>query len=50
MIVDRHYDDNLLLMGSYKDLDVWKVSMEVVKEVYLITKNFPQDERFGLTS
>jgi len=33
---------------AHKDLDVWQVSMELVKDVYSITKNFPSDERFGL--
>ena len=37
-------------MGSYKDLDVWKVSLEVVKEVYLLTKKFPKEELYGLIS
>jgi four helix bundle protein len=34
----------------YKDLEVWKKSIELVKEVYKITENFPQSEQFGLTS
>jgi four helix bundle protein len=37
-------------MGSYKDLDVWKISMQLVKEVYLVSKQFPKEEIFGLTS
>ena len=37
-------------MAGYKDLDVCKVSMEVVKEVYLLTKKFPKEELYGLTS
>jgi four helix bundle protein len=37
-------------MGSYKDLDVWKISMQLVKEVYLVSKRFPKEEVFGLTS
>ena len=37
-------------MTNYKDLDVWKISMEVVKEVYLLTRKFPQNELYGLTS
>jgi four helix bundle protein len=37
-------------MGSFKDLDVWKISMQVVKEVYLLSKKFPKEETFGLTS
>ena len=35
---------------SYKDLNVWKVSMELVCEVYEVTRNFPDTERYGLTS
>ena len=34
----------------YKDLEVWKKSIELVKEVYILTQNFPQNEQFGLTS
>ncbi len=35
---------------SFTELDVWKIGMELVKEVYAITRHFPYDERFGLTS
>ena len=34
----------------YRDLDVWKKSMELVKEIYVVTKNFPDDEKFGIIS
>jgi four helix bundle protein len=37
-------------MNNYKNLDVWKVSMQLVKEIYLLTKKFPKEELFGLTS
>src|SRR4029077_16963108 len=37
-------------MIGYKKLDVWKVSMETVKEIYLLTKTYPSEEKFGLTS
>jgi four helix bundle protein len=37
-------------MSNYKTLDVWKVSMQLVKEVYVLTKKFPKDELYGLTS
>ena len=37
-------------MKSYTDLDVWKHSRELVKLVYLLTKSFPQEELYGLTS
>jgi len=35
---------------SYKDLTVWKKSMEFVTDVYRVTDNFPPSERYGLTS
>jgi len=34
---------------SYKDLEVWQVSLELVKAIYQITGKFPSSERFGLT-
>lgn len=35
---------------SFKDLIVWKRSMELVREVYKITAKFPRSEEFGLSS
>ena len=37
-------------MNSYTDLEAWKVGLELVKEIYLLTKRFPKDELYGLTS
>jgi four helix bundle protein len=37
-------------MKSYTDLDVWKKSRVLVKEIYLLTKAFPKDEMYGLSS
>ncbi len=34
---------------NYNDLTVWKKSMDFVTKVYKITKQFPSDERYGLT-
>lgn len=34
----------------HQSLDCWKLSMELVREVYALTRSFPSDERFGLTS
>jgi four helix bundle protein len=34
----------------HKKLDVWKISMELVKAVYLTTSAFPKQESYGLTS
>jgi len=35
---------------TFKDLNAWKHAHEVVLETYRITKNFPNDEQFGLTN
>jgi hypothetical protein len=35
---------------SYRDLDVWKLAIDLVKEVYKLTSNFPTSENFGLTN
>ena len=35
---------------SYRDLLVWQRSMDLCAAVYALTKQFPADERFGLTS
>jgi four helix bundle protein len=35
---------------NYRDLAVWQKGMDITVEVYEITKHFPDNERFGLTS
>ena len=35
---------------SYRDLIVWQRSVELAEHVYLATRGYPTDERFGLTS
>jgi len=35
---------------SFEKLNVWIDSKELVKMIYLITRKFPEDEKFGLTS
>lgn len=37
-------------MKSYRDLIVWQKSVEMVTLVYKLLKQFPDDEKFGLTS
>ncbi|HEX9805071.1 MAG TPA: four helix bundle protein [Candidatus Dojkabacteria bacterium] len=37
-------------INSFKDLIVWQKSIYLVKEIYKISKRFPDEERFGLTS
>jgi four helix bundle protein len=34
---------------SYKDLLVWRKGIDLVKETYLLTSQFPPEERFGLS-
>jgi len=37
-------------MKSYRDLIVWQKSMRLVTRIYLITKELPKNEVYGLTS
>ncbi len=37
-------------MFNFEKLDVWKKSIVLAGTVYTLTKSFPNDERFGLTS
>jgi len=34
----------------FKDLKVWQKGIELVKEIYEITKDFPKDEQYGLST
>lgn len=35
---------------EYKDLDIWKKARVLANDVYALTKKFPKEENFGLTS
>ena len=35
---------------DYKDLQVWQKGMDLARRVYLLTRSFPVDEKFGLIS
>jgi four helix bundle protein len=37
-------------MHKLEDLKIWNKAMEVAEEVYLLTANFPKEEKFGLIS
>ena len=37
-------------LKSYRDLEVWQKSMELVEAIYLLTRQFPKEEQYGLTS
>jgi four helix bundle protein len=34
---------------SFRDLDVWNLSIELAKDLYQLTGNFPPHELYGLT-
>ena len=38
------------MIKSFRDLDVWKKSIELVKEIYRITEEMPNTEKYGLIS
>ncbi len=35
---------------SYRDLQVWQRSMEMIVKIYRFTQGFPREEQFGITS
>ena len=37
-------------MGDHRKLKVWQAARELAKSVYLVTRTFPPDEKFGLTN
>ena len=34
---------------SFRDLEVYKLSREVSKEIFIVSKNFPNEEKYSLT-
>ena len=37
-------------MKTHKDLDAWKNAINLVTDIYITTKDFPNYEQYGLTS
>jgi four helix bundle protein len=37
-------------IASYRDLDVWQLAMDIVVDIYRVTRAFPAEERFGLAA
>jgi four helix bundle protein len=35
---------------NFRELKIWQNSMEIVKDVHVLTKTLPSDERVGLVS
>lgn len=46
----RTYGIYMKFASSYKDLEMWRTAMDLCKLIYKITKGFPREELFGLTS
>ena len=38
------------MMRNFRKLDVWNDSRKLVKEIYLLTKQLPETEKYGLVS
>ena len=38
------------MSGSYKDLKVWQKSLDLVTDVYQLTRSFPRDEMYGMVA
>ena len=38
------------MTNTHKDLDVWKLGIQLVGDIYASTKSFPKEEVYGLTS
>ena len=37
-------------MHQYKELKLWQKSIDLVTRIYALTRDFPQNEKFGLVS
>jgi four helix bundle protein len=37
-------------MRNFRDYDIWKEGMQISKAVYLLTRDFPDHEKFGIVS
>ncbi len=37
-------------ISSFKDLKIWQKSMILINQIYTLSKDFPANEKFGLTS
>lgn len=37
-------------MKNFKELIIWKKGIEIVKKIYLLTKQFPMQEKYGIVS
>jgi four helix bundle protein len=38
------------IIHNYKDLEIYKLSIELVSEIYILTQKYPKEELFNLTN
>jgi four helix bundle protein len=50
IIQDARQSQEISTMFNFEKLDVWHKGVNIAELVYRVTRNFPNDERFGLTS
>ena len=43
-------EENLNIVRTHRDLDVWRKSIDLVTSIYKSTENYPNTEMYGLTS
>lgn len=43
-------DYRLVVVKSFRDLDVWRLGLDLTEAVYQCTSSFPKSEMFGLTA
>lgn len=46
---DRQIEDEMV-QHNFRKLNIWKEGIQIARETYAMTKIFPKDERFGLSS
>ena len=46
------YEGGVMCYGvkTHKDLNVWKEAIRLAKQIYLITRKLPDDEKYGMSS
>jgi four helix bundle protein len=50
VLADFSRTDRVARINSFRELEVWNLSMAQTTTVYRLTKRFPRSEQFGLTS
>ena len=50
MVICLFVVDYKMYSYSFEKLDVWKLSRKLAKDIYVLTKGFPNEEKFALVS